>query len=115
MCNSEHKGKPDKERILGLAGLATRAGKVIFGTPMTCDAMRAGKKIYLVLEACDTAENTHKRITDRCTYYHVPHRRIDVATGDLAHALGKSGDLAVVGITDRGLAEAIQGLLPAEQ
>ena len=79
---------------------------------MVCDAMRAGKKIFLVLEACDSSENTHKRITDRCTYYRVPHRRINAGTGELAHALGKSGDLAVVAITDKGLAEAIQGLLP---
>ena len=114
MCNCGQKGKTDKERLLGLAGLAAKAGKVIFGTPMVCDAMRAGKKMYLVLEASDCSENTHKRITDRCTYYRIPHRRIDAGTGELAHALGKSGDLAVVAITDKGLAEAIRALLPTE-
>lgn len=110
MCNCGQKGKTDKERLLGLAGLAVRAGKVIFGTPMVCDAMRAGKKIFLVLEACDCSENTHKRINDRCTYYRVPLRRIEAGTGELARALGKSGDLAVVAITDKGLASAMEGL-----
>lgn len=81
---------------------------------MVCDAMRAGKKIFLVLEAGDSSANTHKRITDRCTYYRVPHARIDVGMGQLAHALGKSGDLAVVAITDKGLADAIGNLLPGE-
>lgn len=111
MCNFQEKGKTDKERLLGLAGLATRAGKVIFGTPMVCDAMRAGKRIFLVLEAGDSSANTHKRITDRCTYYKIPHARIDAGTEELAHALGKSGDLAVVAITDKGLADALGNLL----
>ena len=112
MCNFQEKGKTDKERILGLAGLAVKAGRVVFGTPMVCDAMRDGKKIFLVLEAADTSANTHKRITDRCAHYGVPHARIDVGTGDLAHALGKLDDLAVVAITDKGFAEAIMALLP---
>lgn len=115
MCNFEHKEKTHTERALGLMGLAVRAGRVIFGTPMVCDAMRAGKKIYLVAEACDSSENTHKRITDRCAYYGVKHTRIPVGTDALAHALGKSGDLAVVAITDEGMAEGIVKLLSASQ
>lgn len=111
MCNCEKKGKTDKERLLGLAGLARRAGRVILGTPMVCDAMRAGKSVCLVLEACDSSANTHKRITDRCAYYGVPHRRIDVEMGELAHALGKDGETAVVAITDQGLARAVEDLL----
>ena len=101
------------DRVLGLLGLAVRAGRVVFGTPMVCDAMRAGKNLYLVLEACDTSENTHKRITDRCSYYNVRHERADVTTEALAHALGKSGDLAVVAVTDQGLADGILKLLSA--
>ena len=109
MCNSHEKSRT--ERVLGLAGLAVRAGKVVFGTPMVCDAMRAGKKLFLVLEAVDSSENTHKRITDRCSYYGVRHVRLETGTGELAHVLGKSGDLAVVAITDRGFAEGIEQLL----
>ena len=50
---------------------------------MVCDAMRAGKRIFLVLEAGDSSANTHKRITDRCTYYKIPHVRIDAGTEEL--------------------------------
>lgn len=114
MCNCENKGKNDKERLLGLAGLARRAGRVIFGTPMVCDAMREKKTVCLVLEASDSSANTHKRITDRCAFYSVSHRRIDVSMGELAHALGKEGDVAVVAITDQGLAKAMEELLPRE-
>lgn len=111
MCDFEKKEKTHTERALGLMGLAVRAGRVIFGTPMVCDAMRAGKALYLVVEAIDTSENTHKRITDRSAYYGVKHARIDAGTAELAHALGKSGDLAVAAITDKGMAEAILKLL----
>ena len=114
MCNCEKKGKNDKERLLGLAGLARRAGRVIFGTPMVCDAMREKKTVCLVLEASDSSANTHKRITDRCAFYGVSHRRIDVQMGELAHALGKDGDVAVVAITDQGLAKAMEELLSRE-
>ena len=107
MCNFTQEGKNDKERLLGMAGLAVKAGKVIFGTPMVCDAMRAGKTIYLVIEANDTSANTHKRVTDKCAYYGVPHIRIDADTGEFARALGKSGDLAVVAVPDRGFSDAI--------
>ena len=115
MCNIQPKEKTPAERALGLMGLAVRAGRVIFGTPMVCDAMRAGKKIWLVAEAKDSSENTHKRITDRCAYYGVTHTRLDVGTEALAHALGKSGDLAVVAITDRGMAQSILNLLCPSQ
>ena len=109
----EQERKPQTERVLGLLGLAVRAGKVIFGTPMVCDAMRAGKKLYLVAEAENTSDNTHKRIGDRCTFYGVRHVRIDVSTDAFAHALGKSGDLAVVAVTDQGLADGILKILSA--
>ncbi len=111
MCNFEKQEKTQTERALGLMGLAVRAGKVVFGTPMVCDAMRAGKKLHLVVEACDTSDNTHKRIADRSAYYGIKHMRVNVKTGELAHALGKSGDLATVAITDEGMANAIVKLL----
>ena len=111
MCNFEPKEKTGTERALGLMGLAVRAGRVIFGTPMVCDSMRAGKRIFLVVEASDSSDNTHKRITDRCAYYGVRHIRAEVTTGTLAHALGKSGDLAVAAVTDQGMADGILKLL----
>lgn len=115
MCNFQPKEKTHTERVLGLMGLAVRAGRVVFGTPMVCDAMRAGKKLCLVVEAEDSSENTHKRITDRCAYYGVTHTRIPVGTDALAHALGKRGALAVVAITDEGMAQSILKLLCASQ
>ena len=113
MCNIEQKKTEGLKRALGMMGLAVRAGKVVFGTPMVCDFIKDAREreSILVLEAEDTSDNTHKRITDRCHYYGVRHMRIAVGTADLAHSLGKTGDLAVVAITDQKRAENVLRLL----
>ena len=88
------------KRILSSLGLCAKAGKLIFGTPMIIDAIQKGKRIYLVLEACDTSENTHKKISDKCNFYGVKKIRIDCAGATLSESVGKSSMLAAVAITD---------------
>ena len=110
MCKSEQTKAYDEGRLLRMAGLAVKAGKVIFGTPMVCDAMRAGKTVKLVIEAGNTSENTHKRITDKCAYYGVPHIRVESDTEAFARVLGKSGDLAVAAVTDTNFSNAIRSI-----
>lgn len=89
-------------RILGSLGLCSKAGKLIFGVPMIIEAMQKGKKVYLVLEAGDTSDNTHKKITDKCNFYQVEKIRLEFDGGALASAVGKSSTLAAVAITDEG-------------
>ena len=95
----------DDKKLLATLGLCVRAGKVVFGVPMICDAMRKGgiKKPAVVFEALDTSENTHKRITDKCTYYKVKHIKITVGGEELAAALGKTAYLAAVAVTDENM------------
>ena len=95
----------DDKKLLATLGLCVRAGKVVFGVPMICDAMRKGgiKKPSVVFEASDTSENTHKRITDKCTYYKVKHIKITVGGEELAAALGKTAYLAAVAVTDENM------------
>ena len=90
------------KRILSSLGLCSKAGKLIFGVPMIIEALQKGKKVYLVLEAQDTSDNTHKKITDKCNFYQVSKVRLDIDGGDLASAVGKSSSLAAVAITDDG-------------
>lgn len=90
------------KRILSSLGLCSKAGKLIFGVPMITEALQKGKEIYLVLEAGDTSDNTHKKITDKCNFYQVEKIRLDIDGGDLASAVGKSSSLAAVAITDAG-------------
>ncbi len=90
------------ERILSSLGLCSKAGKLIFGVPMIIDAMQKKKKIYLVLEAGDTSDNTHKKITDKCSFYGVEKIRLEFDSTALSNAVGKSSSLAAVAITDEG-------------
>ena len=98
-------------RILRALGLCARARRMIFGVPMLCDAMQAGKAPLLVLEAADTSNNTHKRLGDKCAYYHVRSVRLELDAQDLAHAVGKTAALAAVGITDENMCRLIEGAL----
>ncbi len=91
------------QKLLSALGLCQRAGKTVVGTPMVCEAMRKGGKCapVLVLESADTSDNTHKRLTDKCTFYSVRHVRLDCTSEELAHALGKSAVCSAVAITDK--------------
>ncbi len=99
--------------LLAALGLCVRAGKVIFGVPMACEAMRKGGKNapVLVLEASDTSENTHKKISDKCAYYKVRHIRIDAKGDELAHAVGKGAVTGAVAITDAGMCKMLEKYL----
>ena len=102
-----------EEKLLSSLGLCVRAGRVVFGVPMTCDAMRFGgsKKPVLVLEAADTSENTHKRLQDKCAYYGVKHIRLSLGGDSLAAATGKSFFLGAVAVTDAGMAGLLEKYL----
>ena len=95
------------DALLTVLGLSARARAIIFGVPQICEALskqkKNGKYPLLVIEAADTSENTHKRISDKCRYYNVKHVRIDASTEALAHALGKSANLAAVALIDENL------------
>ena len=101
----------DMAKLLSGLGLCVKAGKVIFGVPMICEAMKKsqdnGKNAMnfplLVLEAGDTSENTHKKISDKCKFYRVEHIRLCCGGEQLAAAVGKSSALGAVAVTDMGM------------
>ena len=99
--------------LLSSLGLCVRARRVIFGVPMICEAMRRGGKDAprLVLEAADTSENTHKKITDKCAHYGVECIRLACGGAALAQALGKSAVLAAVAVTDDRMVAMIKQYL----
>ena len=103
----------DTQKALSALGLCVRAGKVIFGVPQVTEAMRRGGKTrpVAVFEACDTSENTHKRITDKCTYYHIRQIRLEADGATLAAALGKSAHLAAVAVTDADMCRMVEQYL----
>ena len=106
--------KPASERteqVLKYLGLAARAGRVIVGVPLICTALSRktkDKTPLLLIEASDTSEGTHKRVTDKATYYNVPALRVEADRQRLALAVGKrEGEVAAVAVCEPGLARAI--------
>ena len=104
----------NEEKLLSTLGLCARARKLVTGTPMICEALRKGGKapVLAVVEAADTSANTHERLLSKCTYYRVPHYRITADTALLARAVGKTGAVAAVGVTDESLLRALARYLP---
>lgn len=105
-----------KKNLCGLIGLCRSAGKLIIGVPMICEQMRKGNKssLYLVIEASDTSENTHKKITCKCDFYGVRHERVGIDCDSLGHAVGKSA-VGAVAVIDANLCRAILNKLDAAE
>lgn len=100
--------------VLRALGLCRRAGALVCGTPMICGELPKGK-LLLVIEACDTSDGTHKKITDKCRYYGVEHIRIAADGVSLAAAVGKSGSLAAVATGDVNLSGMIKTAIQKSQ
>ena len=103
-------------KALSYLGFAVRAGRVVIGVALVCEALKkvpngSDKSPLIVLEAADTSANTHKRIADRTLYYKTPAVRLSINGDALATAVGKrGGTVGAVGVTDQNLAAAIAAL-----
>lgn len=92
------------ERVLGLLGLALRAGKLTAGQEPALKLIRRGKA-KLILLAEDASDNTKKVFYDKGKYYGVP--VLEKGSMDqLGKALGK-GQRAVVAVSDEGFAKSM--------
>ena len=112
-------GNVQNERaLLGVIGLCRGAGRAVIGTPMICEELKKraqrtkkegaeGSLDVIVIEASDTSDNTHKKITDKCAYYKVRHVRIASDCVTLGGAVGKSAVAAVM-INDAGFCRAVE-------
>jgi len=105
----------DKEGVLRALGLCSKAGKLITGVPMICDAMSAGKAPFLVVAAGDNAKNSEKRLGDKCAYYGVRLCTLDTDGETLARAVGKTARLAAVAVTDENLCRLVLSKLAEKE
>ena len=96
-----------KRRFLGFLGLCKRAGRVTLGTPMVCAALAEDKKPPLVLYALGASPASQKKIVCKCEFYGVAAIGLDLSPEELGHAVGKTGSLASLAVTDPGFAEAM--------
>ena len=91
------------KQLLGSLGMCARARGLIFGVPMICEALASKNpkgRPKIVLEASDTSDNTHKKISDKCGYYNVRLIKLDIDGTTLGEALGKRTMLGAVALTD---------------
>ena len=97
-------------KIMGLLGLAKRAGRLSCGEAACKEAIRMGKS-YLIILASDTGPSTSKNILDSCEYYKVKHF-ICGTKETLGHAVGNEFN-AVLSVNDEGFANGILKHIPA--
>lgn len=99
------------EKTLRALGLCAKARRLICGTPMICDALRGAKKPLLVISASDNADNTSKKLTDKCTFYGVRLVTIEADGDTLAASVGKKSRVAAVAVTDENLCRLVENTL----
>ena len=63
-------GRPNKDRVLSMLGLATRSRNVVSGGFATEEAVKNGKA-YLVIIAENASDNTRKKYSNMCEFYKV--------------------------------------------
>lgn len=95
------------QKFFQLLGLAMRAGKVISGEEIVVTGIRQGKA-KLVLLSEDASANTVKKVMDKAQSYRVPVCKM-ASRDELGRAIGKE-QRVVVGVTDLGFAQKLQGL-----
>lgn len=87
----------NNEKLCGLLGLATKAGKVVFGTE-ACKSGIEKKKIKLMLIATDASDRTKINFKKICEEIDIPILEV-LTVDDLSYAIGKNNKV-IVGITD---------------
>ncbi len=96
------------QKLYGMIGLATKAGKVVSGTDACMEAIE-GKKVKLVILAKDAADRTKNQFKDICQQFNVPIYEI-CNIEDLSKSIGKANK-AVVGIKEKGFIQAIKKII----
>lgn len=93
-----------RNKILSLAGLATKAGRIASGEFSVEKAVKTGNG-HLVIVAEDASANTKKKFSDMCSYYRVPILFMQTKE-ELGKAIGKEFR-ASVAVLDEGFAKAM--------
>ena len=94
----------NRNKILGLLGLAEKAGKVRSGEFSTEKAVKSGKA-GLVIVSEESSDNTKKMFRNMCTYYKVPIYLFGTKD-ELGHAMGQEFR-ASLSVEDAGFAKSM--------
>ncbi|MCD7894855.1 MAG: ribosomal L7Ae/L30e/S12e/Gadd45 family protein [Erysipelotrichaceae bacterium] len=96
-----------KNDVLSMLGLAMRARKISQGEVLYNDIRH--RRVFLVIISSEASDNTKKKLSDKCTYYHIDYHIIG-SIEEISKAIGKENRVAV-GIKDRGFADSIKSKL----
>ncbi len=100
-----------ESKVYGMLGLATRAGKITFGTEASLESIES-LKAKLVIIAQDTSDNTKDKIIRKCENKNIEY----ILFGNIfanSKACGKVNK-AIMTITDDGFAKSIINILNKE-
>lgn len=98
----------NKAKLLGMLGLAAKAGKITFGAD-SCKEAIAKNRVKLILLAQDASERTKTKFTDLANINNIPVYNI-ANIEELSKAIGKKNK-AVVGIIDLNFSKAIEKII----
>lgn len=100
-------------RLLTGLGLCAGARKLIIGTPAVITAVQTAKPpVRCVISVCDASPATAKKLRDKTTFYRVPLFPAPIGGEELAHAVGKTGFVAAVCVTDADMYRMLTAYLP---
>ncbi len=95
-----------ENKVLGLLGIARRAGHTLIGFDAVKTAIHDGKA-QLVLLATDCAEKTAKEVHFAAQHRCCPIRVLAADKAALSHALGLQKPVAVAAVDESGFAAAM--------
>ena len=127
MSNHEENRQDGLElrKLIGLLGLAMRAGALAFGTERVCDEIRRhgfpaeedeppDKAIRpaagLALLASDASDNVKKRVVNACRFYHIEWVETGLSAREIGDGIGKP-PTAACAVFDRGFERGIRDRL----
>ena len=91
-------------KVLGMLGLAKRAGKVVSGEFLSSQAVKNGQS-RLIIIASDISENGKKSIVNACRFYGVEYIELS-ASKELGRAIGEDSRM-IVSVNDDNFKNAI--------
>ena len=102
------------DRLLGMLGLAMRAGKVVIGLEEIAKSATK-RRLRLVITSEGASDGTKKKIRTKCDFYGIENITVDVLPSELGKRLGKTSAPVCVGIVDEGFARTIADICRCEE
>lgn len=98
----------NNQKICGMLGLATKAGKIVAGTD-ACMQEIEKHNIKLLILATNSADRTKNLFKQKCKQFNIKiYEKLSI--DEISNSIGKTNK-AVVGIKDTGFAQAINKII----